>query len=335
MNIKIAVDAMGGDNSPHTVIEGTLKFLNDHADVDLFIFGSKDAKELLHKSSKISNKVHFTLCQDIIDNNTKPIEAIRRFKNSSMTKAIEAVQSKTCHAVVSAGNTGAYMALSKIKLRTIEGVDRPAIPAIFPNLKGTSTTVLDLGANSECTAQNIEQFAIMGSAYSSIRLNLARPTVGILNIGSEDLKGNQIVQEANELLKANKAINFIGFVEGDDIAKGSADVVVTDGFTGNITLKAIEGTAKFITQSFKHALTSSFTAKIGAYLARPALKQLSKQIDPRLYNGAPFLGLQGIAIKSHGSTDALGFYNALTVAYNLAKANYVDKITTQISHKVV
>jgi glycerol-3-phosphate acyltransferase PlsX len=248
-----------------------------------------------------------------------------------MRLAIDAVAEGKADGVVSAGNTGALMAMSKFVLKTVPGIDRPAMASYFPTRRGESV-MLDLGANVECDADNLVQFAVLGDVFARTVLGLVQPVVGLLNVGSEDLKGNDAVREAAQRLRgAFSPISFYGFVEGDDIAAGTVDVIVTDGFTGNIALKTIEGTVRLYSDFLRKAFTSSIAARLGYVLARRGLRRLRARVDPRRYNGAVFLGLNGIVVKSHGGTDAFGFANAIGVAVDLAKQGYNDKITQELT----
>jgi glycerol-3-phosphate acyltransferase PlsX len=246
-----------------------------------------------------------------------------------MGMAVDAVAKGEACAVVSAGNTGAYMALSKIILKTLNGADRPAIPAILPTVQGRCV-VLDVGANIDCTPEILLQFALMGEAFASYLFKIDKPSVGLLNVGSEELKGNAVVQSAYQLLKQIPDLNFHGFVEGDHISAGKTQVIVTDGFSGNIALKTIEGTAHLIRHFLKESLEGSFLGKLGYLIARGAFKRLQKRMDPRLYNGALFLGVQGIAVKSHGGTDAVGFANAIHVAVHMAQQEFIRHVEDRL-----
>jgi glycerol-3-phosphate acyltransferase PlsX len=265
----------------------------------------------------------------IITNDMKPSSAVRRGRISNMGMAVDAVAKGEACAVVSAGNTGAYMALSKIILKTLNGADRPAIPAILPTVQGRCV-VLDVGANIDCTPEILLQFALMGEAFASYLFKIDKPSVGLLNVGSEELKGNAVVQSAYQLLKQIPDLNFHGFVEGDHISAGKTQVIVTDGFSGNIALKTIEGTAHLIRHFLKESLEGSFLGKLGYLIARGAFKRLQKRMDPRLYNGALFLGVQGIAVKSHGGTDAVGFANAIHVAVHMAQQEFIRHVEDRL-----
>ena len=309
---------MGGDRAPRMVIDGLRRFREPELDVRFLLFGpAQELLPLLRRHKKLRDRVEVRDTPDVIANTAKPSVAFRSGQNSSMRKAIDAVASGEAHGVVSAGNTGALMAMAKFVLKTLPGVDRPAIASVFPTMRGR-TVLLDLGANVDCSADNLVQFAIMGEVFARQVLGLTRPTLGILNVGEEQLKGNDAVRKAAAVLQSSAlALDFRGFVEGDDIAAGTVDVVVTDGFTGNIALKTAEGTAKLYAHLLRSALTGSLLGRIGAIFAKPALRAMRQRVDPRFYNGAMFLGLNGVCVKSHGGTDALGFGNAVRVAVQL------------------
>lgn len=325
--LTLSIDAMGGDNAPDVVIEGIQVALEKHPYLDFLLFGDEEKlKPLLARYPKAASACELRHTPDVITNETKVAHALRAGRNSSMRLAINAVGTGEAAGVVSSGNTGALMAMAKFVLKTLPGISRPALPAYFPTTRGKSV-MLDLGANVECDAENLVQFAVMGEVFARTGLKIEKPSVGILNIGVEDLKGRQSVKDAAAILQASDLpIKFHGFVEGDDIAKGTVDVIVTDGFTGNIALKTAEGTAKMFATFLKDALTSTLLSTIGAFLARPALNKLKDHMDPRRYNGAMMLGLNGICVKSHGGTDGLGFAHAIDVAAELAKHNINDAI---------
>ena len=255
-------------------------------------------------------------------------------KNSSMRLAIDAVAKGEAQAIVSAGNTGALMAMATIVIKRLPGINRPAIATSFPTQRG-KTVMLDLGANIECDASNLVQFAVMGEVFARNELNLSQPSIGILNVGVEGLKGNEHVRKASTILReSDLPIKFYGFVEGDDLGAGTVDVIVTDGFTGNIALKIIEGTVRLFSQSLKEALRSSLLARLGMLLASPSLGRLRSRFDPRDYNGAILLGLNGICVKSHGSTDARGFANAIQVAVNMVRSDFNERIKEDLGHLI-
>lgn len=330
-NIVIALDAMGGDGAPLAVLEGAELFLKKNSDVSFLLFGSKQKIEpLLSKFKKLAPVASIIHTDEKVGSHERPSVAIRK-KNSSMRMALDAVKSGKAHAMVSAGNTGALMASAKLVLRALQGVHRPAIAAMLPTRK-EPCVMLDLGANIECDSENLVQFALMGDAFAKVLLGLKSPRVGLLNIGSEDVKGHDALKLAARVLKdEGNPINFCGFIEGDSISKGDVDVVVTDGFTGNVALKTAEGTARLCTEYVKNAFRSTLLSSLGGLLSKYALKKTFKKLDPRLYNGAMFLGLGGIAVKSHGGSDAVGNANAFRVAYELAAHNINDKIIEEFS----
>ncbi|MBL6932814.1 MAG: phosphate acyltransferase PlsX [Rhodospirillales bacterium] len=331
--LTLSLDAMGGDNAPGMVVDGVGLSLERLPHVDFLLFGDeKQLAPLLDKNPRVRDVCQIRHTEDIVTNDEKPGVALRSGRNSSMRLAINAVSDGEAAGIVSAGNTGALMAMAKFVLKTLPGIDRPAIASYFPTIRGESL-MLDLGANVVCDAENLVQFAVMGEVFARNVLGLEQPSVGILNVGSEELKGHDSVKHAfNTLQNIDLPIKFHGFIEGDDIAKGTVDVIVTDGFTGNIALKTAEGTAKMFGVFLKDAFLSSTTSKIGGLLAKPALNKLRMRMDPRRYNGAMFLGLNGICVKSHGGTDALGFANALDVAVELITDGLNDVIKEDLAH---
>ncbi len=318
--LVIALDAMGGDTAPDSVINGAESACSKYDDIEFLIYGDENKiAPLLEKTSKLKNSSKLIHTDDFVTNEDKPSFAIRKRRNSSMSLAIKSVKRGEAVAVVSGGNTGALMAISKIALRTLTGIDRPAICGLMPTERG-NCVMLDLGANVICDANNLFEFAVMGDAFARIILGIKSPSIGLLNIGAEEMKGNEAVKAASEMLRESElSLNFYGHIEGDDIGKGTTDVVVTDGFTGNVALKTAEGTAKMYTSFLKKALTSSLIAKSGALLVRPSFSIIRNKLDPRTHNGAMILGLNGIVVKSHGGTDAIGFSNAIGVAVKLAR----------------
>lgn len=331
--IRISIDVMGGDFGPEVVIPGVAKALERHRDVTFLLFGQKDKCEpVLARFPALRERSVFHDCEVAIAMDEKPGQALRRGRYvSSMWRSIEAVKSGEADVVVSAGNTGALMAMAKFCLRTMANIERPAIAGIWPTLKA-ECIVLDVGATIGADAQQLLDFALMGSAMARALFDIDRPTVGLLNVGVEDVKGVEDVREAGRLLReANlHSLDYQGFVEGDDIGKGTVDVVVTEGFTGNIALKAAEGTAKQIAQLLKDAIGRSFIAKIGYVLAKSAFDVLREKMDPRKVNGGVFLGLNGIVIKSHGGTDAIGYAAAIDVGYDMVKNGLTAKIETAL-----
>ena len=330
MKITIALDAMGGDNAPHIVINGAVQAYKKNSNLFFLIYGDEEkVQPLISKHPELTDCSIFIHTPEFISNETKVASAIRGIRNSSMRLAIQAVRDKKAKAVISAGNTGAYMALSKITLKTLTGIERPAIATSLPTLK-TPCLALDLGANVDCSADNLVEFSLMGHVMACRLFQLTAPRIGLLNIGSEELKGNNVVQLAYQKLKAIKNINFLGFVEGDDLTSGRVDVLITDGFTGNVALKTMEGTARLVVKTLQESLESSWKSKIGYFLARKSLKKMKEKMDPRLHNGAIFLGLKGIAIKSHGGTDEVGFANSIEVACRIIQNSSINDLGTEI-----
>ncbi len=325
--VTIALDAMGGDQAPKMVIRGANIAKERHPNIHFLLFGDKDQLERLLKRRRRLRK-HVTVChtEQVIASDARPAAALRGGRDSSMRRAIDAVAKGEASGVVSAGNTGALMGMAKLVLKTLPGIDRPAITAFFPTLRGESV-MLDLGANIDCDPNNLVEFALMGQLFSRTILGLVEPTVGLLNVGSEDMKGHQELKDAHALLRSGAVpVNYHGFIEGDDIAAGTVDVIVTDGFTGNVALKSAEGTARLVTQFLRETFKSSIASRIGYLFARRAFTKFRARIDPRRYNGAMFLGLNGIVVKSHGGTDAIGFSNAIGVAYDLVTGGFNDRI---------
>jgi glycerol-3-phosphate acyltransferase PlsX len=314
MTITLAVDLMGGDKAPGMVLQGIEHFLlRGILDVNFLIFGLERCREMVEKSKILgtSGCYEFVAAEYAVDASEKPAAAVRSAKKSTMGQAILAVRDGKAQACVSAGNTGALMAMSKVFFKTIDGIDRPALCTIMPSV-GRKTVFLDMGANIDCTAENLYQFAMMGSEFCRAIHHVEKPTIGLLNIGTESIKGNELIKNAHDLIsQSTLASQFVGYVEGNEINLGEINVIVTDGFTGNVVLKAIEGASKFISQAIKDSFTSSLYSKIAGLIAKPVLKKSLTKIDPNNYNGALLLGLNGIAIKSHGSATAQGFSNAL------------------------
>ncbi len=321
---------MGGDYGPQTVIKAVSEASKLHPDVNFRLFGDKT--KALAEIDKTSSLKNFEIIHtsEYIKSDDEPVNALRNLKKSSLRLAVNDVEEKKSHGLVSAGNTGALMAISKFVLKTINGISRPAIAGIMPTLKG-EIVILDLGANIDCTDDNLVQFAIMGEVFSKSLLGTKTPSIGILNVGSEEIKGNAVVKQTfEELEKLSSHINFYGFIEGNDINKGIVDVVVTDGFSGNIALKTAEGVAELIVHFLQAYFKSSLLAKIGYILSRPALNRFKARIDPRKYNGAVLLGLNGIVVKSHGGADSFGFSNAISAAISLIENNYNSKIRKKL-----
>jgi len=330
--IKIAVDAMGGDNSPKKIIDGII--LNNQKNKNIFykIFGNKTDIESYIKD-KIEKK-YFDIIhtENSVKSTDSPLEAAKRGKDTSMWLAIESVKNKDSDIIISAGNTGALLVISKLNLKMIENIDKPALSALWPNKKGMSV-VLDLGANIECSSKNLIDFSIMGaSLYKSLYPN-DDPNVALLNIGSEELKGNETIKETYQLLNeknSQKGFNFSGYIEGNQLMNGDVNVIVADGFTGNVALKTAEGTANFITGELKKAMAGNLIGKISSFLNISNLRKFKKRLDPRLYNGAIFIGLDSPVVKSHGGTDYVGFSNSIDVCYKIVKGDLISKIKENI-----
>ena len=328
--ITIAVDCMGGDHGPSVTLPACRSFLDQHADAQLLLVGLTDSL------SGFSHARAQALFATEVVGMDDPLEvALRRKKDSSMRVAIQQVKDGAAQAAVSAGNTAALMAISRYVLKTLDGIDRPAIAGQVPNAKGGGTTVLDMGANVDCSAENLLQFAMMGSALVSVLSGNDNPTVGLLNIGEEAIKGNEVIKKAGELLRAASAagdFNFYGNVEGNDIFKGTADIVVCDGFVGNAVLKASEGLATMIVNFLKTEFSRNVFTKFSAICAYPVISALKKRMDHRRYNGGALLGLRGLVFKSHGSADEMAFEYALVRAYDAARNNLLDRVRVRISH---
>jgi glycerol-3-phosphate acyltransferase PlsX len=329
--MTVALDAMGGDHGATVVIEAAADVLKTHPNVHFRIYGDqKIIAPLLDAYPALKSTCAIFHTDDIVSNHEKPSIALRKSRGTSMRLAIEDVRDKNADCVISAGNTGALMAIAKTVLRCLPGIDRPAIASIIPTMK-QDCVLLDMGANLECDASALVQFAILGSVYAQIHLDKDQPSVGLLNIGSEDMKGPESIRNAAKTLREiHFPGKFIGYAEGDDLPKGDFDVVVTDGFSGNIALKVVEGVAKFFSFSLKQSLNSSILSRLGALLAAPSLLRLKKRMDPRLYNGGMFLGLNGICIKSHGGADAVAFANAIRMGMALGQQKYTDRVASAI-----
>ena len=324
--VTIALDAMGGDSAPQVVVRGANIARQRFPQVDFLMFGRQsEIDPLLASMDRLREVTTVVHTDEKVRSDEKPSVALRAGRQSSMRLAINAVKEGKAQGVVSAGNTGALMAMSKFVMKTLPGIDRPAIATYFPTLKG-ETVMLDLGANLHCDAGNLVDFAVVGNAFARTILNIPEPSYALLNVGSEEIKGHEALQEASAILKnAGLPGRFVGFIEGDNILEGTVDVVVTDGFTGNVALKTMEGTARVVNELVRRTFRSSFLAGLGYLLARSALRKLRKRVDPRRYNGAVFLGLNGIVVKSHGGTDALGFANAIGVAVDMVKQDFLDQ----------
>ena len=329
-NMVISVDAMGGDNSPRVVIEGLAIAAKEHPDIRFLLFGdTSKVNPIFQEFPELKKVCELRHAPEMVHNEDKPSSVIRN-RNTSMFMAIDAVRKGEAQAVVSAGNTGALMAISKLTLKTITKIHRPANVTIMPHRFG-KYVMLDLGANTECDAINLAEFAFMGEILARHTLGIDRPRVALLNIGSEEMKGKEEIKQAAQMIKNSRMnINFIGYIEPHDIANGTADVIVADGFTGNIALKSIEGTAKQLVRMIKDAIKKSWLAKIGLPFMLPALWGLKKTMDPRQYNGAMFVGLNGLSVKSHGGADAYSFSRAVDNAAKLVRQNFVPTIKEEI-----
>ena len=328
--IKIAVDAMGGDGSPKKVIDGII--LNHQSNKNNFfkIFGNSEISNLIN--GKLSEDFYEIINTDnIVKSTDSPLEGAKRGKDTSMWLAVESVKNREADIVISAGNTGALLVISKLNLKMIENIDKPALSALWPNKKGMSV-VLDLGANIECSSKNLFDFSIMGASLFTSLYPTMKPNIGLLNIGSEEFKGNEIIKETYQILNDKKSNNydFAGYIEGNELMNGEVNVIVSDGFTGNVALKTAEGTANFITSELKKAMTGTILGKISSILNVSNLKKFKNRLDPRLYNGAIFIGLDSPVVKSHGGTDYIGFSNSLDVCNRIVKGNLIEKIQQNI-----
>jgi glycerol-3-phosphate acyltransferase PlsX len=332
MDVTLAVDAMGGDHGPHVTVPAAVEFLRHHDQTDIILVGLKDAleAELDARRARTGPRLRIHAAAEVVMMDESPASALRNKKDSSMRVAIDLVKSGEAHGCVSAGNTGALMAISRFVLKTLPGIERPAIASVLPNRKGGETLLLDLGANVDCTAAHLLQFAIMGSTLVSAMQHDERPTVGLLNIGAEDIKGNEVVKQAVDLLRVS-GLNFYGNVEGDDIYKGTTDVIVCDGFVGNVALKTSEGLAQVLASFLREEFERSPFTKLAALVARPVLNSFKRRVDHRSYNGATFLGLRGIVVKSHGSADAYAFGCALARAIEEVRTGVLRKLTERMA----
>ena len=329
--IKIAVDAMGGDNSPKKVIDGIIHHHSFNNKVFYKIFG--DEKKIYNCIGDKMNNSNYEIIHtsNMVKSTDSPLEAAKRGKDTSMWLAIESVKKKDCDIVISAGNTGALLVISKLNLKMIDNIDKPALSALWPNKKGMSV-VLDLGANIECSSKNLFDFSIMGASLYKSLYPEGTPNVALLNIGSEELKGNETIKETFKIMNEKKSddFNFAGYIEGNELMNGEVNVIISDGFTGNVALKTAEGTANFITDELKKALGGTIIGKISSLLNFSNLKKFKKRLDPRLYNGAIFIGLDSPVVKSHGGTDYIGFANSLDVCYKIISGNLIEKIKKNI-----
>ncbi|WP_440931058.1 phosphate acyltransferase PlsX [Candidatus Pelagibacter sp.] len=330
--VKIAVDAMGGDGSPKKTIDGIVHHHKENKDVFYKIFGNKSEITPLIDDKILKDNYEIFHTDNSVKSTDSPLEAAKRGKDTSMWKSIESVKSKESDIVISAGNTGALLVISKLNIKMIENIDKPALSALWPNKIGMNV-VLDLGANIECSSKNLVDFSIMGSSLYKALFPNDTSKVALLNIGSEEIKGNEIIKETFQILndKKNLDFEFKGYIEGNHLMDGDVNVIVTDGFTGNVALKTAEGTANFITTELKKAMTGNLIGKISSFLNIKNLKNFKKRLDPRLYNGAIFIGLDSPVVKSHGGTDYLGFSNSLDVCKRIIKGDLINKIKNNIT----
>ena len=330
---RIAIDAMGGENSPKKIIEAIKITLNKNQENFFYLFGQQDKiKKEIDKNRSISKYCEIINTNDVISDHEGPLGAAKKWRESSMWKAIESQKDAKCDITLSAGNTGALLVISRLILNTIDGINKPALAGLWPNNNGMSV-VLDLGANIECNEKNLIDFTTMGSALFKSLFNNESPRVALLNVGLEENKGNDILKKTYSILKEKKTRNFefCGYIEGTQIMDGNVDVIITDGFTGNVALKTAEGTANFITSELKQAMKSSIFSKLGSLISMNSLKKFKKKLDPRLYNGAILLGLDSPVIKSHGGTDYFGFSNSLSVCNKVISGNLIQKIKQKIN----
>jgi glycerol-3-phosphate acyltransferase PlsX len=319
---------MGGDHGASVTVAAAVTFLRAHADARLLLVGQRaEIDPLLATSGAVRDRTEVVHTDEVVAMDDPPAMALRGKRSSSMRIAVNLVKDGRADACVSAGNTGALMAISRFVLKTLDGIDRPAIATVLPNIKGGVTTMLDLGANVDCSAEHLLEFAILGAALVAALQEKERPSIGLLNVGEEVIKGNDAVKRAGELLRAS-ALNFHGNVEGDDIYKGTTDVVVCDGFVGNVALKTSEGLAQMLATMVREEFTRSALAKAAAVVAYPVLKRFRRRVDHRQYNGASLLGLRGVVIKSHGSADAVAFGNAIGVAYEAVRHRLLERTVT-------
>ncbi|GMG90722.1 phosphate acyltransferase PlsX [Cupriavidus metallidurans] len=334
MTIKLAIDCMGGDHGVSVTVPAAISFLSSHDDAEMVLVGLPDAIGAQLKKLHATDHPRVTVvpATEVITMDDPVEVALRKKKNSSMRVAVTQVKEGKADACISAGNTGALMAVSRYVLKTLEGIERPAIATTIPNEQGWGTTVLDLGANADCEPGHLLQFARMADAMVSVVDHKEHPTVGLLNIGEEVIKGNEVVKAAGELLRASE-LNFYGNVEGNDIFKGTTDIVVCDGFVGNVALKSTEGLAKMIGSMIKEEFTRSWFTKLLAVVAMPVLSRLARRLDPARYNGASLLGLRGLVIKSHGSADAHSFEWAIKRGYDAARNGVIERIARAFAHK--
>ncbi len=332
-DLVVSIDGMGGDGAPQAIIDGLAIAHVRHPKVKFLLHGDHARlQSILLTRPTLKNVIQVMHCDDVVGMEDKPSQALRRGRNTSMWRSIDSVRSKEAQVVVSAGNTGALMAMAKVQLRTVPGLSRPAIAAIWPTIRGQSV-VLDVGANIDTDARQLFDFALIGEAFARVVLGLERPSIGLLNVGTEELKGNEAVKAAAAALRnSGLPIRFHGFVEGDDISTGTVDVVVTSGFTGNIALKTAEGTARLIGHYIRSAMARSFLSRIGYLFSKPGFDVLRQKLDPRAVNGGVFLGLNGVVVKSHGGTDGLGFATAIDLAVEMGGSDFVQRVADAMAH---
>ncbi|MFZ5748574.1 MAG: phosphate acyltransferase PlsX [Pseudomonadota bacterium] len=332
---RIAVDAMGGDEGLAVMLAGVARARRRFDGMQFYLVGDETAiRKGLESHPNLTAASEIVHAPDVVASDERPSAALRRARTTSMGVAIDLVKQGKAGAAVSSGNTGALMAMAKLSLRTMPGIDRPALAALMPSLGETDTVMLDLGANTECDARNLVQFAVMGAAYARTALDLARPRVGLLNIGTEDLKGTENIRDAAAQLRAapHLPLEFTGFIEGDRLSRGEVDVVVCDGFSGNIALKTAEGTARFVADLLRRAFSSSIRSKIGFLISRPATDLLRHHLDPNNHNGAVFLGLNGLVVKSHGGANEIGVDNAIGVAAKMVRDDLARRILDDLGN---
>lgn len=332
--MKIVVDGMGGDKGSEEIIKGIALALKEMPDINITVVGKKEKLNSIISTMNLDReRLEVVNATEVIEMDDDPVQAVRKKKDSSLNVGLQLVKDGMGDAFVSAGNTGAHISASQLKLRRIKGILRPAIATVFP-CKNGNFVFMDMGANADTKAEFINQFALMGSKFAEDILKKEKPVVGLLNIGSEEGKGNEVTREAYNLLKENKNINFIGNIESRDMMNGKVDVIVTDGFTGNMVLKTAEGVSKFIFDILKEEIMGSFFAKIGFLFMKKALKKMRNKMDSSEYGGALFLGLNGISIKAHGNSDAVAFKNAIKVANEFAKNKFVEKLSSTFEEKI-
>jgi len=331
--VTIAIDAMGGDHGPRVTVPAVISSLEKFPDLHILLYGNRAKLDPYLNKVAASSRLKVVHTEEYVASGERTSSAIRK-RHSSMRLAIDSVRDQTASAVVSAGNTGALVAISRYILKTMLGIDRPALIGRVPTVRGFSV-VLDLGANVECDSENLHQFALMGSAFAkALGLN-ANPSVALLNIGSEEIKGNEEIRLANAVLKETETVNYIGYVEGDDLYKGLADVIVTNGFAGNIALKASEGLVKYVSLAIKEAFKKNMLTKMVGLMATPILDRLYMSFEPHLKNGGVLLGVQGVVVKSHGKSQEAAFSTAIESAYKLSKNKLMDQITDLLEQEVI